>query len=292
MTDPQSLAFRTTSPKAAFLLMAAALATPATGVAGQAALVEPLGTHQETLSWSDDSYAEVSLTDAFPSGVLFGGTVYTSMYISTNGYVTFGHPNASYDPDGIAGYTQGPIIAAQFDDWDPSRGGDIYYAQSAGGSGRDAYALVTWQNGLPYTGPVVGSGTNTVQILLRRVGDGSSQDFQIELRYVDLGWSGGAPGGSAYSTAGWSFGDQQTYSELPHSGLSTFLETESESNVGTTGVYRWDVGGGEVASTPTVTSTTGASSVTGSTAETGGSISNSGGSPVTDRGVVYATTST
>lgn len=273
------------------LALALALAGVPEGASAQASLVSPLGANQVTLSDTDDGAEEVSLTTAFPSGIRLGATVYTTLYIGTNGYVTFGHPNNSYNPLGIPGYASGPIVAAQFDDLDPSKAGDIYYAQNAS-AGSGAYVLVTFQNVAPYSTAIDGSGTNSFQIVLRRIGGPASQNFQIELRYAKLDWAGSGSTG-APPTAGWSFGDRVTYAELDHSGLASFrTATLSGSNVGQPGVYRWDVTGGVVQTPPTVNATSSATGITATTAQSGGSITSAGSAAVTARGVVYATTQT
>ncbi len=261
------------------------LAVPATASA-QASQLTPIGSTVAAITDCDDCNTTVSLTDVFPSGVNFGGTVYTEMYVGTNGYVTFGHGSSSYSPLGIPGYTAGPIVAGQFDDLDPGKGGDVHYTQNAGGG----WVAVTYSSVHPYSTPTgAGSGGTTFQIVLREASSGS-QDFQIELRYNDVGWarSGNI---SSWPTAGWSTGDGSTYGEVGVSGQSNFRDVESGSNIGVAGVYRWDVEGGVVAAPPTVTATASVTSITATSAETGGAIGSDGGSSVTARGVAWSTSS-
>lgn len=269
------------------------LAIGATGASAQATLLEApgggYGGEPGALSSTDDGFERVSIADAFPNGILLNGTTYDSAYIGTNGYVTFGHGNSSYSPEGIAGYTAGPIVAPQFDDLNPANGGTIHYFQSLPSDGRPGVAVITWNAVAPYTTPAVGSGTNTFQAVLRQSGGSSSQDFEIEIRYAALNWTGGFPGSADFSTAGWSLGDQATYGEVPYSGTTDFRSALTESNVGESGVYRWNVLGGVVESTPNV-STGAVSSVTSSGASVAGNVTGDGGAAVTGRGVVYATT--
>lgn len=255
-------------------------------LAGQASMLTPIGSEQTSLSGCDDCNQAVPLTSVFSNGINFGGTNYTQLYISTNGYVTFGHGNSSYSPQGIAGYTQGPVVAPQFDDLDPRKGGEIFYSQNTA----DGNVVVTWRDVMPYNGPDFGSGTNTLQMVLRRIGGAGSQDFQIEIRYVRLDWAKAAIN-AAPPTAGWSAGDQATYAEVPLSGQNNFLDLESMSNVGETGVFRWNVEGGIVESEPTVNQTSAVSAITGSSAQSGGNVSNDGGLTVADRGLVWSTSS-
>lgn len=278
------------------LLLVAALPGASSALAAQASLVSApgggYGTEPGNLSTTDDGFHEASLLTAFPSGIVLGGTTYSSLFIGTNGYVTFGHGNSSYQPEGIAGYSAGPIIAPQFDDLNPANGGTVHYFVVAPSDGRAGYAVVTWNAVAPYQAPpAIGSGTNSFQVVLRQSGGASSTDFQMEIRYSALNWAGGYPGYADVATAGWSFGDQATHSELDYSGTSLFLNTLSGSNVGDPGVYRWDVVGGQVQSTPTVTATASPSSGTlsHSSVELGGTVGNDGGSAVTERGIVYST---
>ena len=265
----------------ALALSALLLSLPAAATA-QATVLTPLGSVQAGVA-SDDSNTSVPLTAVFPTGVNFGGTVYTQLYISSNGYITFGHGNSGYNPAGISGYDQGPIVAAQFDDLNPSVAGDIWYNQNTAAG----YVVVTFDGVAPFRSPTAaGSGVNTFQIVLRKVAE--AQDFQIELRYVDLNWarSGNISG---WPTAGWSAGDQATYSELAESGTSAFLDIEAGSNTGQAGVYRWDVTGGVVNAVPNVSATTTATSITGTGATSGGTVLSDGGLTVTARGVAYGT---
>lgn len=261
------------------------LALGAPSLQGQAGQLTPLGALQ-AISGSDDSYVEVQLTDVFPTGIRFGANVYTSMYIGTNGYVTFGHGNSSFSPLGIAGYTGGPMVAAQYDDIHPGISGDIHYNQNAA----SGYVVASWVDVAPYNTPTAsGNGVNSFQIALRTLPDGDPQDFRIEIRYQALNWAGAAINGGAFPTAGWTAGDQATFQELPRSGQSTFRTSASESNIGQAGVYRWDVEGGVVQGPPLVSATAAVTGITASAAVSGGTVSGDGGSEVTARGIVWNT---
>lgn len=254
---------------------------------GQTSLITPIGSDPGSLSSQDDAAAMVPMTDAFPNGIKIGSEIYTSMSISTNGYVTFGHSFSGYNPTGIAGYSNGPIIAPQFDDLDPSKGGTVTYQQSAG-DGRD-YVVATWQNVQPFRTPVMAgsAGTgNTFQVVLRAT-ERAPTDFDVEIRYVELSWAGI----SAWPTAGWSVGDQVTYAELPQSGQSDFLAVQAGSNVGSSGIYSWQVVDGTIQTVPTVTETAAATEVGNTSAVSGGTVSSSGGLTVTAWGVAFATSS-
>jgi|GEM_PF-1703243 len=258
---------------------------------GQASLV----TYTTNLAGvqSDDTYNSVSITTTFSGGaggtggIKIGSTTYTSMYIGSNGYITFGTGYRSYNPTGIAGFRVCPMVAAQFDDLYPGKGGHgyVYYSQYP------TYLVVTYIDIPPYNTPTLGSGYNTFQIILRK-GDGydgnSNLNFQIEIRYNNMQW-GRAGTAGAYPTGGWTTGTGTTYGEVQHSGTSGFLSVVNTTNCNTTGVYQWNVTGGVVKSVPTVNSTTSVSSISGSGGSSGGNVSADGGESVTDRGVVYST---
>ncbi|QGG47220.1 S-layer homology domain-containing protein [Heliorestis convoluta] len=253
-----------------------------------ASLLAPLGEDQAILSGADDNNARVSITNVFHNGIDFGGNNYRDLYISTNGYITFGHGNSGYSPLGITQYTRGPIIAAQFDDLDPWKGGTIYYDQNIA----ENYVVVTFENVRPFRNPIDGSddSENTYQIVLRRIGEAGSKDFQIELRYHQLQWARSG-NNSAWPTAGWSTGSlfQVSYAELFHSGQPTFRQIVTGSNIGEPGVYRWDVTSGLVQAPPTVNDTAVPSAITFNSALSGGNVSSDGALDVTSRGLAYGT---
>jgi hypothetical protein len=270
-------------------LLIAALFVSGSQLFGQASLLS-YSNNLSTVSGCDDCNVNVSITSVFPHGVQFGATTYTSVHVGSNGYITFGHGNSGYSPQGIQAYTSGPIIAAQYDDLDPRKGGNVYFDQNTGGN----FVVATWHTVYPYNTPTGGgTGTNgvTFQIVLRKPSGYSStnKSFQIEIRYNNIGWWRAAIN-SAWPTAGWSAGDLATYALLPYSGLSTFNQNQYNSNISQTGVWRWDVTGGVVQAAPTVNQTTAVTGITGSGGNSGGNVSSDGGSMVTERGIVYSTT--
>ncbi|MCR9055544.1 MAG: hypothetical protein NXI26_27210, partial [bacterium] len=200
-----------------------------------------------SISDSDDDYEVVSLTTAFPNGITIGGETYEEFSIGTNGYVTFGHSSDSYDATGLAGYEDGPIVAAMYDDWDPSDGGDIYYYQNAA----EGYVVVTYYEVAPYDEPPAFGTTsdrNTAQIILRRGANYATDpsDFLIELRYQAINWVGANNEGVA--SAGWSAGNLLVYEEIaPYSvaeedgpdDMGIFSGITTGTNIGTSCTYQW-----------------------------------------------------
>lgn len=82
------------------------------------------------LTLGDDANVQQSLT----APVFFQGTSYTSVYVGSNGYVTFGAGSTSYN--GTAANLRGlaPGICPLFTDLDPGQGGTIRFADAGGGS--------------------------------------------------------------------------------------------------------------------------------------------------------------
>ena len=64
----------------------------------------------------DDGSIRVNITSVFgPQGINYFGTNYTSIYINTNGLITFAGPQTSYIPAALANVTH-PAIAAFWTD--------------------------------------------------------------------------------------------------------------------------------------------------------------------------------
>ena len=203
----------------------------------------------------DDGYKAIDISSVFGSGLKFGGTTYnaaTQFYVGTNGYVTFGHGNTSFSAVGIPGYTNGPMIAAQFDDIDLNAGKTPANTSPGGNStgSNDLFydidvankvITITYDDvGAYSTGASEGDPTtgNAFQIRLHQI---NGSDFAIELRYENISW---IKGGSSLPTGGWTAGDQTNYGEVTGSGTSAFLNLESASNIGQNGVFVWEVRNG------------------------------------------------
>ncbi|MBN2445916.1 MAG: hypothetical protein JXO22_04285, partial [Phycisphaerae bacterium] len=78
------------------------------------------------LALEDDDYAEVILSNG--AEVQLYGTSYTSFFVGSNGYVTFGGGDASYLESPAAHFSL-PRIAALFDDLSPQVGGTVSVKQ-------------------------------------------------------------------------------------------------------------------------------------------------------------------
>jgi subtilisin family serine protease len=106
-----------------------------------------------TLGLGDDSFASVAVNNG--NTVRLYGTAWSSFFVGSNGYLTFGSSDTDYTEE-LEDHFSKPRIAAWFDDLNPSAAGTISYKRLA-----DRVA-VTWQN-LPEWDA---GGSNTFQIEL------------------------------------------------------------------------------------------------------------------------------
>jgi Ca2+-binding RTX toxin-like protein len=182
------------------------------------------------------------------------GTEYSTLYMGTNGYVTFGTGYSGYVPSGIAGFTRSPMIAGQFDDLYVGSGARNVTSGSGGGNSTgssnmfyygDANKMVfTWDNVGLYSNGVSNSQHSggadygsAFQIILWK--GTSAGDFGIEIRYEDVSLQ------YATATAGWTAGDTINY-QLINPGSSNLHTAAFGSNVGQNGLWAWEVSGGTV----------------------------------------------
>jgi hypothetical protein len=105
-----------------------------------------------SLSLTDDSFATVALTGG--KQALLYGVAYSTLYVGSNGYITFGSGDTAY-LESLANHFNKPRVSAMFDDLDPGSGGTISWKQLS-----DRVA-VTWQS-------------------IREYGTTNSNNFQIE----------------------------------------------------------------------------------------------------------------
>ncbi len=92
-----------------------------------------------TVSLGDDASTEVSITGG--NTVSLYGVSYSSFYICSNGYITFGTSDTTYS-ETLEDHFSLPRIAGIFDDFNPSSGGTVSYEQLAD------RMVVTW-DGIP-----------------------------------------------------------------------------------------------------------------------------------------------
>jgi hypothetical protein len=174
----------------------------------------------------DNSNIQVDITSVFPGGLNYFGTVYTRIWVNTNGVVTFDAANPTFTPSNItAGSIR--IIAPFYADVDTRGGvGTATPGGTSTGSNLVYYDLdpaagvftVTWDDVGYYNSHI--DLLNAFQLRLKRRAGGG---FTIEFRYEAINWttgdaSGGTGGlGGTVATAGWSGGNGTDFFALPQS---------------------------------------------------------------------------
>ncbi len=197
------------------------MATLISGLGGTAGYGEnsftTMGTPPRTGSL-DDGSINVNLTSVFGStGINLYGTPYTSVFINTNGLLTFGAAEPAYSSAALTTLGQ-PSIAPFWTDIDLNKGGQIYWDLDAA-TGK---FIVTWLNVAPYTG----TGTVSFQVVLTNLGGG---DVNIDYIYGNIGF---VNGGFGNATVGISNGtSSQTLVE--GSGDATLLATYASNDFDT-----------------------------------------------------------
>ena len=220
------------------------------------------GFGENTLSANDDnSSPQIDLTSIFAGGLNFFGITYNSLYVNNNGNVTFDSNQGTFTPFVLTGATSNPILAPYFADVD-TRGGSTTATPGGNSTGSN---LVYWDldsstNTFTATWDDVGyfsSSTSLLNSFQLAIIDQGAGDFDIEFRYEDINWttgdaSGGSNGlGGTVARAGWSAGNGINFQEIGASGdQSAMLNLENTSNVGTAGLYRFEVRNGAVAPSP------------------------------------------
>lgn len=223
---------------------AAAQATLLTGLGG------PTGHGPNVLPANDDgSSAVISLAAAFPAGLRFFGATHTNIYVNNNGNVTFAGPVGAFTPVAFPVASQ-PMIAPWWGDVDTRGavgGGQnlVYWSVTPG------RFVATWYNVGYYNSHT--NLLNAFQVILTDASAvGAAGDFDVEFRYNRCQWttgdaSGGVGGlGGTPAQAGFDAGNGVDYYELPGSRTAAILTYCTTSNVGMTGVWRFQIRSGSV----------------------------------------------
>jgi len=158
-----------------------------TGLGGPAGYGENVySTSPKAAGGVDDGSVAIDVTSVFGAGGLnFFGTNYTTIYLNSNGTISFGTPFTDYNSTNLAAETT-PMLAPFFADVNVNSGGEIYWDIDPGAG----TITMTWDSVAPYSG----SGTNSFQVVLTDLGGG---DFSVEYIYEDIQWSGSAGGDQA-----------------------------------------------------------------------------------------------
>jgi Ca2+-binding RTX toxin-like protein len=173
----------------------------------------------------DDGSKLIDISSVFGAdGINLYGTRYTSLYINSNGLLTFNSANPSYTPGALTTLGQ-PSIAPFWTDIDISKGGDIFWDFDTT-SGK---LTITWSNVRAYSA----TGTDSFQVVMTNLGGG---DFDLQFLYGSIGYTNGYAG---EATAGISNGStSQTL--LEGSNNAAFLSTYANNDFDTqdpAGVY-------------------------------------------------------
>lgn len=103
------------------------MATMNTGLGGTAGYGEQSFRTSTVSGNLDDGFVNVNVTSVFGAGGMnINGTSYTSMFISSNGLITFASGVTSYTPTALTALGQ-PSLAPFWTDADINKGGEIYW---------------------------------------------------------------------------------------------------------------------------------------------------------------------
>jgi Ca2+-binding RTX toxin-like protein len=185
------------------------MATMTSGLGGPAGYGEGVfSSTPKAAGGNDDGSVNVDITSVFGGGGMdFFGTDYTSLYVNSNGNISFGSPNTAFQTADLSSVTT-PTIAPFFGDVNINSGGEIYWdLDPIAGT-----VTVTWANVAPY----IGVGSNSFQVVITSTGGG---DFELEFIYEQVQWTTGY---SQVAETGFTDGGANDY-ELPGSGNATTL---------------------------------------------------------------------
>lgn len=192
---------------------------------------------------NDDGTVQVDVTSVFGAGgISFFGASHTEIYINSNGAITFGASDNSYDQAGPNDFSV-PTLLPFYSDINIGNGGEIYWdIDPANGK-----ITITWDQVAPFSG----TGTNSFQVVLTDLGGG---EMGVEYIYGDIQW-GDSGGNPAY--AGFTDGGGIDYA-LENSGNSTAMEAYESNdfdNGDPSGTFSFSTSGG----VPDLLSTSGTS---------------------------------
>ncbi|MEM7060483.1 MAG: nidogen-like domain-containing protein [Pseudomonadota bacterium] len=172
----------------------------------------------------DDGAVAVDVSSVFNSGMDVAGSNYTSLYINTNGSITFGGAESNYSE--TISTANHPMIAAFLTDVDLNKGGDIHWDLDT----ENGTVTITWDGVAPFAG----SGNNSFQIVLTDMGDG---DFNVEFIYEDIQYTSGS---GLQATAGFAdgTGDETALDGSGNSSTLSNYETHDFGTGGSSGTYQ------------------------------------------------------
>jgi len=202
-----------------------------------------------TAMTAGDDVTQLQTLTAFGGSLNLFGTAYTGVYVTSNGYVTFGTSTTIYASVNLASWVGSyPIISGFLTDSDTAIAGKLSTGGTSTGTGKAYFRqdtngiIVTYDDISQHTvtGPSDNTQGNAFQIKLTQSAFNGKTYQVIELVYENISWSMG--GASSVPQAGWSAGSGKPYAVTSWSGnTTTSLTAESTSNIGRNGVWRWAI---------------------------------------------------
>ncbi len=200
----------------------------------------PAGYGTEAVPVGDDvSSPAISVMTAFPTGIHFYDTFHTSVFVNTNGNVSFGAARTTFTATAFPS-SPVPLIATWFGDVDtrsdgrPAQNNVHWFVDGS-------RVIATWHQVGYYS--MHEDLLNSFQMVITERSDVAPGDFDLELRYGQCEWttgdaSGGTGGlGGSEARAGFDAGDMSRGQELPGSGTPAVLDLCTMGNAGTPGVW-------------------------------------------------------
>jgi hypothetical protein len=227
------------------------------------------GDNMSCLSQNDDgSSPRIDITRAFPRGLRFFTTTHTSVYVNTNGNITFSGPLSTYTPRAFPVASQ-PMIAPYWADVDirmadgrcqepgattctsctpcyATAANQVWWYLEPG------RAIFTWDE-VGYYNCHDDRRMSFQLILTAAPGCADEGDFDVEFRYNRCEWetgdaSGGSGGfGGTPAQAGFDAGNSRDFVEIMGSRMPGIARRLcEESNVGEPGIWRFQIRSGVV----------------------------------------------
>jgi MYXO-CTERM domain-containing protein len=213
----------------------------------------PVGFGMNSLPGNDDgSTAVINLAPAFPNGLHFFGHTYMQAYLNNNGNISFGgayyqFTAQSFPLSGTA--FPYPMIAPYWTDID-TRASAQQYHNLLWWDLRAGQLTATWYD-VGYFDAKYDHRMSFQMIIRNSTGCGTG-DFDVEFRYNTCGFttgdvSGGTDGhGGTCAQVGFDAHDGTNYVSIPESLHPAVENVCVMSNVGTPGIYQFQVRGGSV----------------------------------------------
>lgn len=190
----------------------------------------------------DGSSREIDLSAVFPNGLSYFGRSFDSVFVNSNGNLTFDAPLSEFVPNDISTLDFAGLFAFWTDIDVGRRPVDASPGGTSQGTNRVWYDLdtqnrtftATWDDVRPYDERVPGE-VDAFQIRLVDLSDEPGRDpgaFRAELRYETIDWVGGVNVfGNITARIGFTVGDGQSFVELGASNEQAALAILPEQGV-------------------------------------------------------------